>query len=451
MPIPIPTAADLAAGGTSGTGEVYGLRHTLLPIDAGDYYKNPDLFIHGRDYFVLMPSSPNMVQATDNAAFTRVYLLMADNVDPSTVSPAPPAGAITREKWVSAARLRLFMASLLGYPYVTTGSGTGPFAGFNELFRHLPEPYYAGATSTDGGVSNAGNDFTWIDTRGEGRISRFELHATKIMSVQGIGEEGQSPGSVATIKAGGWPQPTWTPANESVAWNPAFPSFFLMPDEGYKAYVITVQFARLPYEVMKKTDSSFGGEFSRFTLYQEESSSRALQIYAGVKWDTNLSNFGQPASTPPGVSGTFSSKEGVPKLIGENMLTWRWLDLPISAYNWNSFKTDHWTGIQQWFGRINDSDSFGSDPLTTAPFIVYGRQCLLLRTASRIQKTSPIGQPLWDVTLFFNCSPATDGLGYWNRLLNPNGVFQRYIAANGDKFYSENDFTVLFRSPEYWS
>lgn len=408
MAVQIPSVADL-------DGEVYGLRTSLMTGEGYGDDSARDIFIHGRDYFLSMPSSPSHQTQTDVGQFTRTYRLWADNVFDGNDWTG-------RKTYVSAERQKRFEMSLLGYPYTVTVSPGGQ----TQLRRHLPEPLYSGI---------GGDAYTWIDTRGGGSIQRYEFHATRIIASRGIAEKGQNPDQTPV---------TWNPNTQSAIWTPSSPGTFQYPDEGYQEIEYTVLFERLPYEVMKVTDDYFAGEYSRFLVPQEEGSGRGLQVYGGVQWDTDLAKYGQPISGND-VSGTFATKEGAPKLVGEGVVTWRWMDVPLKAFNWAGTSG----GIIGRWGQVNDA-AFGAT--ADAPFVQFGRECLLFQTAYRNPKPSITGEPLWDVVFCFRNSPAEDGYGYWNRVLNNKGYFQRYRPAAGSltDFYKTSDFTLLFKSASYW-
>ncbi len=408
--VQVPTNADLDS-------EQVGLRINLYSGETD--YSAPDIFLHGRDYYCPMPDSPRISAAADQSQFVRTYRLFADN------NPYSGGNWVSRKAFVSSERLKLFCISLIGYPYIKTVSSK------KELYRHLPEPFY-------GGSGTDGNAWTFTDNRTGSDITRYEMRATKILNIHGIGPHGQNPTQTGN---------TWNPVTQSSIWTPGADSSFFLPDEAYSQYDITVLFERLPYLVCKRSDAAYQGEFSRFLLPQEEPLGRALQIRGGAQWDT-AAGYGQPGGGDQ-VTGVFSTKEGAPRLIGENMITWKWLDVPLAAYNWESWVTTTWKGIKSAFGKINDND-FGS--YTLSPFMLFGKETLLLRTAGRMQKPSIIGTPLWDVTFYFQHSPASDGYGFWNRLLNNKGFFQRYKTANAGSpnWYFSETFTKLFQSKDYW-
>lgn len=135
----------------------------------------------------------------------------------------------------------------------------------------------------------------------------------------------------------------------------------------------------------------------------------------------------------------FAGKEGLPKTIGENAFTWKWMDVPIWAYDWNY--------IQTHFGQINSVD-FGST--YTAPFYVIPKECCLLETCQRVQKNNVMGEPIWDLIFYMRSCPLDDRKGYWNRLYNNLGFVQRYKVGNQD-FFKSFDFANLFRPYGYTS
>jgi hypothetical protein len=429
VPVTFPTSADEAA--SSGT-EVYGLRTALL---SGENYGSStaaDIFIHGRDYQCKMAESPEEKDAPDNGQFVRVYRLWADNIfDGSTWTG--------RQNWVSANRLYLFRASLLGYPYIlATGESDTPY-----LYRHLPEPFRVGNGASNGIAEQ------WLDTRdgGDG-VARFKFHASQIISIRGIAPEAQSPGTSVQ----------WNSNTKSAQWTPSSPGSWAYPDEAYVEYEITVLFERLPYEVMLKTDADFLGEFSRFVIYQEDPIGRALQVRGGAQWITS-SGYGQPSAFGPGNPGVdataFAPQEGVPINIGENCLTWRWVDVPPGAVAWDVYAdvsgTYNTVGLKAQFGTVN-STNFCSP--SYSPYRLYTQESLLFRTAARsTNKPSVIGLPVNDYTLCFEHSPAPDGFGYWNRLLNPNGVFQRWgFGAGGSVVpYKLFNFNDIFLNYANWT
>lgn len=417
--ITFPTAADQAANG--GT-EVYGLRTTLVAADGGSYAA-PDLFLHGRDYYCPMPASPNMTSGQDNAQFVRVYRLRADNV----YSGSTWTG---RTAWCSAERLMLFQASLVGYPYVLSVGGTP------TLFRHLPEPFLGGNSSLGG---NPGMAYVWIDTRTGSSIYRYWMHASRVVSVRGIGNEGQSPTGSAV---------PWTPNTQSILFAAGTEAAIIPPDEAYPEYEVSVMFERLPYNVMLQTDAAFAGEFSRFVIYQEEPQGRALQTRLGTAWDTNA-GYGQPASP---LSGAVSVTEGVPIFIGQNNIIWKWVDVPYGGIFWDGTYTvsgiNYTWGVTAQFGKINDTDFCTT---TTAPFRKYTKESLLFRTAFRSpDKPSCIGAPLNDYTFYLEHAPGFDGAGYWNRLINKSLALQRYVAtgatAPDNNYYKTMNFVNLFKT-----
>lgn len=134
----------------------------------------------------------------------------------------------------------------------------------------------------------------------------------------------------------------------------------------------------------------------------------------------------------------FAGKEGLPKTIGENVFTWKWIDVPIWAYDWDA--------IQASFGKINSAD-FGST--LTAPFYTIRKECCLLETAQRIQKNNVMGEPIWDIIFYMRHCPLNDKKGYWNRLYNNLGFPQRYRVGNQD-FFLSFDFANLFRPYGQW-
>lgn len=420
MSVAIPTAADLNA---LVNGEIYGLRQALQTGETN--WEAADLFLHGRDFFCPMPDSFQFSGSADQQAFTRVYRLMADNVFDVD------SNWTGRTAFVSPERLRLFQASLLGYPYTMNG-GDGKL----QLFRHLPEPFRAGT----GGLA-----WTFLDTRTGGSIQRFEFHASKIVRVWG-----EVPGA----QGGGTPI-TWNPTTQSAIWDPNNPGTFNDPNEGYESIHLEVMFERLPYNVMQKVknggsaDAAYAGEYSRFVIYPEKASARALQIRAGVQWDT-ADGQGQPASGNR-VSGTFSSLEGAPKLVGENTITWKWIDVPELGANWanpTGSGAIEQAGLKAYFGYVNDSN-FGDS--THLPIVFWNEQSVLFRTCERSeQKPSCIGFPVYDYTFVFQHAPANDGLGYWNRLLNPNGYYQRYQSTLGGNWYNLANIPTLFKTKDYF-
>jgi hypothetical protein len=439
-PVTFPTAADIAGATDATNGEVYGLRTTLMSGESN--YNAPDIFIHGRDYDIAMPASPQMASSPDQSQYVRVYRLRADNIFSGSTM-------IKRAPWCSAERLYLFMASLLGYPYMATDTSRNL-----SMFRHLPEPYYAGSQNrgpagANTWAGNAGQAYTWVDTRDGGSgVLRYSLHASRVISVRGVAPGGESPVTVGA---------TWDANIQSCIWTPSNPSVFAPPDEAYPQYEVTVLFERLPYMVMKWTDPDYLGEFSRFVIYQEDPVGRALQVRAGVKWDSSATGYGQPGTSGlPGtpVSGTISAQEGAPVYIGENNLTWRWVDVHPQGVNWNSYKTftgppmtNRAYGVCAYFGVINSIDFCTQ---ATSPYRLYTKESLLFRSAGRsTDKPCCIGVPLNDYTLFYEQAPSPDGFGYWNRLLNKNGQFQRYLTGTTN-FYRTIDFKFLFSSPAYW-
>jgi hypothetical protein len=372
------------------------------PADlAAEQYGLKNVFNHvdaglsdGGDYYCPEPASPRFSISPDQGQFVRVYRLLPQ---PRSID------------FVSADRLDLFCCSLIGYPYM---KGT-------ELWRHRPEPFLAG---------NDGNTYTYLDTRGSltGSSSqgttRYRYHASRILQVVGVGPRGQNPDTQV-----------------------------IAPNEAYGQYDITVLFEQLPYDVMRRADSMYTEEYSRFLIAQDEGNGRALQTRGGVKWD-NSDGDGQPAAGNR-VDGDFATTEGFPVLVGENMLTWKWVDVPLLAYNWcgggvNAFGQANW--VTKWYGCVNSAD-FGA--LSKSPFVYYKSETLLFRTAHRIPKRCITGQQIWDIVFYFQHSPARDGFGYWNRLLNNKGFMQRYRAKSGQPIYTatSRDFKNLFRSPSAWT
>ncbi len=400
-----PTAKDLVA-------EQYGLVTTLDGAGGDD-----DVFIHGRDYGILMPQNFGGQIRTDAGMKTRAFLLMPELSTEDTRAP-----------FVTANRQKLFEGSLLGYPYPNTvmtpppGGGDVPYTN-TQLWRHLPEPYRTG---------DAGTAYQFNDTRSGSTIRRYDLHASQIVSIYGIGEAGQA---VVDNPS------TWTPQNMTAIYDVSSPANWDYPYEKWKMIVYVVAFTKLPYDVMFRNDPAYGGEFSRFLLPQEDPVGRALQIKAAdVRWNTDLTLYGQPAASPPAIDGLVSPTEGTPRLTGDNNLSWKWLDVPYGVYNWNL--------IQSYFGTVNYTNPENVNqpfPLsvTQSPFIIWNSEVLLLRSAHRYQKPNIGGQPVFDIVFCFQASPAPDLKGNWNRLLNTNGVFQR-IYAGTNTFYTTKRFLDLF-------
>ncbi len=408
-----PTRNDLVAEG-------YGLL-TSVPMGGTD---TGDIFIHGRDYAVLQPQSPGANLKPDGGMKVRHFLLMPKlNTDD------------TREAYISADRQKLFEGSLLGYPYANTvmapppGGGGVPYSN-TQLWRHLPEPYRTGSDGTA---------YTFNDTRSGSTIERFELHATEISAQYGIGEGGQV--SVSNPS-------TWTPDNMTAIYDINNPTSWDYPYEKWKLMVYVVTFTRLPYDVMLRSDPAYGGEFSRFLQPQEDPVGRFIQIRsASVSWNTDLTLYGQPANADKS-TGPISSTEGLPRLTGDNNLSWKWLDVPSGVYDWNR--------IQSYFGTVNFTNPPNVNqtfPLsaTQSPFIAWNSEVLLFRSAHRFLKPNIGGMPVYDMVFCFQASPGTPRVlgdvttceGNWNRLLNPKGVFQRLYAGTND-FYATRRFLDLF-------
>src|SRR6202041_1415526 len=380
---------------SDGIAEQYGLPTVELADDP------QNTFIHGKDYAIILPQQFGGQIRPDAGTRMRLYILM----------PALADGG-GRVEYVDADRQKSFEGQLLGYPYPQN------VADVYQLWRHLPEPYRTGPDGTS---------YQWADLRGGGSpILRYDYHATEIMSITGLGERGQA-GLITNPS-------TWTPELMTSIWSSENPTEFDYPYEGFEALLYAVRFERVPYEVMFRTDDSYGGEFSRFMLPQDDPAGRALQIKTGdVVWNTTAGQYGQPAVLP---GGLVSATEGAPKLTGDNHVTWKWLDVPLWCYNWNR--------IQAYFGTVNQlvdgANSTFPAANTTAPFIIWNSEVLLARSAGRMQKPNIAGTPVWDITFSWQASPANDQLGNWNRLLNTNGVFQRYQLAKGMPFYATSDF-----------
>jgi hypothetical protein len=221
-------------------------------------------------------------------------------------------------------------------------------------------------------------------------------------------------------------------------------------DEVYKRLKFHVLFQRVNFELLLATDKAYGGEWSRYVAYQDEPSGRFIQVFGGVLWDTeytgnptNVAHWGQPAAANGvGAQGevrdALAYEEGLPRLIGENTWLWKWIDVPMQAYNWPR--------ILSMLGTVNNATF--PPKVTQAPFYNAGQETLLLRSAGRQQKNNSAGVPLWDITFCWQFSGADDGYGYWNRLLNNRGYFQRYYSAFalsvGAAFYSLSDFTTMW-------
>lgn len=459
----------------------------LRSVAYGSANNDPGNFIHGRDYYVkALPESYAGMWRPDQSSYIRIYCLQPDNKwgTPSGSGSATWAG---RRPYVSKMREWLFASQLLGYPYVDTTN-----AGATALVRNLPQPLdwgfnlsggnptysgptgnsaynpanwvidsrgnkatngYIGASPTFASGGGYSTGWTYQDQRSTTSVQRFTHWASEIVKVEGIGGQAQNPDT----------DQLWTEARPSSAGVP--------PDEVYTEVRFYVRFEKLPYEVLfangpyyassPSQDPAYGGEFSRYVLYTEEAQSKYVQIRGGAVWDTDTShwgNAGQPGQTNNGIITTanqtaFAAKEGLPILVGENMLTWIWVDVPLRAYNWSR--------IQSYFGSINNaqfppagsaiSPVNNSNPnyapfvkTSYAPFYAFGQETCMLRSASRKPKNNIFGEPLWDITFYFQYSPTYDGYGYWNRLLNTNMTFQRYMAKNSKNFFTAQDFTQLF-------
>lgn len=451
--------------------ESIGLR--VLPF--GSYASDPGCFIHGRDYQIKsLPESYHGSHGPDGSAYFRVYELFPDN----KFVGSQWAG---RYSYVSKAREWLFAAELLGYPVMDNTSGSP------VLCRNLPQPLdwgfnltgtttlaysgltvppqYSGWTTDSGGglVVNgkppsyadgggAYTGWTWQDTRGITNVRRPKMWATRIVKVEGVGGVGQNPDSIGNM---------WTvPLNSAgIPIGPIVMPNGIPPDECYGRVRFTVLFEQPAYEVMFSNgpyfaaapgaDIAFGGEYSRYVYYGEEPASKYVQIRGGATWDPDGSHYGQPTTL---LSGTpFAAKEGLPIILGENMVTWKWIDVPLAAYNWGK--------IQGMFGKVNSSQfppqlgspSTVTNPRTSAaPFYAWGPEVALFRSAGRTPKNNVYGPPLWDITFYFHISPAPDMKGYWNRLLNQNCDLQRYFSSGesstpGVNFFKQADFTTLFQ------
>jgi hypothetical protein len=407
------------------------------------------VFIHGRDYTVLQPESYTGSWAADQSSYVRVYQLLPRVVYSSSGQPStypvghPKAGQAQREDRVDKLREVCFAQELLGYPFLDLSEGG------SILRRKLPEPlrwasggnwewqdsrgYNAGGSVTGSAAASPGGKL--VSLRYESRPTHW---ATKIIRVQGLGERGQNPDLGTSV----WPiSPQGVRAEET-----------------YAAVNFHVLFEFVgTYDLMLRSDPFYGGEYSRFTLWQDEPRGRFIQVRGGVTWDTDTTHYGQPAQNNMVSGTTFASKEGQPRLQGENQIVVKWLDVPDGAYNWPR--------IQSMFGSVNSLDwpyplgksVPGADnrPLkfpTPSPFSSSGKETLLFQTAGRLRKPGIMG-PLWDISFHFIYSPADDGFGAWNRLLSTKAYWQRYgipVGAAGAGlgtgiFYRLTDFNDLFR------
>jgi len=400
---------------SAGNLETIGLRgqpYSNLDIDS-----DPGCFIHGRDYAMKMPESYTGDWTPESSSYIRVYRLFPDHQGNTYSGPST---------YVSKPRELLFTQAICGYPWMDKDSNGNPI-----LRRNAPEPLrYRQQTS-----------FTWLDNRGSTSTTqtRYYHFASRVLKIEGVGELANPPETRSAL---------WPNTQQS---QPA--------EECYKELRIHVLFERQNREIMiaypdqsindplyNKADPYFGGEWSRCTLYQDDPQGRIIQTQGSVNWITTP-GYDQPTGDNLVSGATFASKEGKPLLLGENMILWKWEDVPLAAYNWY--------GIQSWFGRVNSTDfpyptgivpgSQAPPATTTSPFVSYAPQTLLLRTASRKQKTSNIGLPLWDIIFYFQHTPWDDGFGLWNRLVNNKGYAQRYMLGGGTgNFYPVAPFASLF-------
>lgn len=441
-----PTQSDIALANLGTPTENYGLRTALLSGEGYGDTSAMDIFIHGRDYSVAMPASPTANIKPDTGVFRRHYYLLADNIFDGTTW-------VGRTAFVSADRLKTFMGALVGYPFIQIKSSKP------TLFRHLPEPFRSGPPVSGqpaGGVAWQYNDYRG-GLQANSPTLRFDFHCSGADVLRGISEGGNADNSAAA---------TWNTNTMSSIWKPSTPGTFNYPTEAYPVYEIMVTYERLPYDVMLRTDKCFGGEYSRFLLPQEDLSGRALQVQGSVVWNSDPTAYGNPTTGLMPNGKTVSSSEGQPKLLGDNMVTWQWIDVPWGAYNWGrlnpaAMATNNSPGIPLVFGQLNDSPFpgfgiTGGEP-NASPFVVFGKEVVLLRSVNRKPKGCFGGMPCWDLTFAFQASPATDGFGNWNRLLNLNGVFQRIKTNNAGQAPGTSDFYTdfatfdkLFQSAAFW-
>ena len=465
-----PTPSDALLASTNQ--ETYGLRTQLI---GGENYSDAsaaDIFIHGRDYGMGEPQSPGGGFRPDQSSITRTYYLFADNQFSGTTW-------VNRSSFVSPDRLKIFVSSLLGYPFCLYINGK------RTLFRHIPEPFRSGpGTGTAGGLS-----WTYYDVRGGGLqlpnqttnvdsdgfpgsgfqgveptapsnafgnntyqqelelpyqpVLRYDLHATDILSIRGV-VEGAQPDASGYNAANS----VYNPTNRSAIWNPADPGTWNYPTEAYNFLEIVVKFERLPYECYTRNlpgtttpDPAYGGEYSRFLVKQENALARALQIRNVVNW-FNGDGTGQPPAEFR-ASNVVSSTEGFHILASDQMLSWQWLDVPYDAMLWGDVNSRYvganpalpagqapynLTGITNAFGAVN----MATFPIPGySPFTSYPAETLLFQTASRKARPSLGGMPVYDITFFFQYSPGNDGYGNWNRVINKFGYYQRVVCAQG--------------------
>ena len=452
-----PTWSDAQAG--SGSSENYGLRTALIGGEGYGDATATDIFIHGRDYSMKEPDSIGAQITPDAGILSRTYFLYADN----TFSGNTWTG---RTSFVSPDRLKTFCGACVGYPYVMYPNGIAN----RKLYRHLPEPFRSGSSGISWQYSdNRGSAQGSVPTspaygNQAGNTLRYDFHCTTITSIHGVAEHGQGYGS----------RTQWNPYTQSAIWSPSSPGTWSYPTEAYPIYEIAVNFERLPYEVMTQDDPAFYGEYSRFVLPQENANTRALQIRGVVSWNQTSGLYGQPTDTTKIQSSTpqITASEGVPILANDNLITWKWIDVPWNAFQWiGKNAAGQYNGISVEFGKVNSLDADGTNApfppgvnTPYAPFTQYNSETMLFQTATRVQKPSFGGQSVWDITFYFNYSPGNDGMGYWNRLLNAYGVLQRIKTNsninNGNVYNSANDwstifmpdsnFQLLFMTPDYW-
>lgn len=287
----------------------------------------------------------------------------------------------------------------------------------------------SGTLSNAATASAAGVKVTFIKPISTNRYTHWALS----YAVRGLGPKMQKPATSGGSCSNSNPM---YPTDVGGGVTPGQP-----PEPVYAWMDIDITFGDLPYEVRLSSDSAVGGEYSRSTIYPEEASARFLQISGGVSWST-AAGYGQPAGGNQVSGKVFAGKEGAPKTIGENMFTWKWMDVPVWAYDWDA--------IQSHFGQINSTD-FGST--LVAPFYVIPKECACFETAQRFQKNNVNGEPLWDIVFHFRCSPLDDRFGYWNRLYNNKGYPQRYTVKSGGTptdFFQSFDFANLFRPYGQW-
>ena len=214
-------------------------------------------------------------------------------------------------------------------------------------------------------------------------------------------------------------------------------------NESYQRLHFTVAFSRPNYLICQSDDGAFGGEYSRYCVWQFEPTARTIQHRGGAKWVEDPNLYGQPkpfftsGSGATAVTGTtFASKEGLPVPSIGGMVIAHWMDVPRQAFSLSR--------ITSYLGGINDEAFPPTENFY--PFVSFGKETLMFRSLGLKEKVSVSGHPCYDITFYFEFAPGNDGKGAWKRLLNNKGYYQLYNSNSGGKYYFEaRSFPTLFK------